>query len=89
MFISDFKLKSSEDFPLDWIFDFLQILALTEPIMCIDWILLACLHLQMEAFVLFYPGKATGFCVCQHIKIGECGYFEVTKLYEILKNVLK
>lgn len=69
---SHFKLRSSKDFPLDWIFVFLQILALTEPIMCIDWILLACLHLQMEACVLFYPEKATGFCVCQHIKKGDC-----------------
>lgn len=56
MFISDFNLKSSKDFPVDQIFVFLQTLALAEPIMCIDWILLACLPLQMEAGVLFYPG---------------------------------
>lgn len=52
--------------------------------MCIDWILLACLHLQMEACVLFYPEKATGFCVCQHIKKGDC-VFIVAKLYKIKK----
>lgn len=39
--------------------------------MCIDWILLACLHLQMEASVLFYPEKATALWVCQHIKKGQ------------------
>lgn len=83
MFFSDSKLKSSKDFPLDWIFVFLQIQALTEPIMCIDWILLACLHLQMEARVLFYPGKAIGFRVSPHIKNGECGFSEVFEIHEI------
>lgn len=47
MFASDSVSKGSKDFPLDRLFVCSQILTLTEPIMSIDWVLLACLHLQM------------------------------------------
>lgn len=60
---SDFKLRSSKDFPLDWSSVFLQILALAEPIMGIDWILLACLHLQMEACVFFIQKRFRIWCL--------------------------
>ena len=75
---SRLQVKEFKGFPPQTGSVFLQILAFTEPIMCIDWILLACLHLQMAAGVLFHPEKA-GFCSCQHIKKGHCGYFKLYK----------
>lgn len=55
--------------------------------MCIDWILLACLHLQMEACVLFYPEKATEFCAVSIIRKETVDFFTRSRGYIRIINL--